>query len=84
VMIGGSDAGISAALRAREIDPAAEVSTDHQVMREVRTGGRGTADLAAGWSGWLRPLGCGYGAGSIGEIAGDPGRPAATLRGARA
>jgi NADPH-dependent 2,4-dienoyl-CoA reductase/sulfur reductase-like enzyme len=26
VMIGGSDAGISAALRARELDPAAEVS----------------------------------------------------------
>jgi len=26
VMIGGSDAGISAALRARELDPGAEVS----------------------------------------------------------
>ena len=26
VMIGGSDAGISAALRARELDPAADVS----------------------------------------------------------
>ena len=26
VMIGGSDAGISAALRAREVDPAAEVT----------------------------------------------------------
>ena len=26
VMIGGSDAGISAALRARELDPAAEVT----------------------------------------------------------
>ncbi|MGH3158068.1 MAG: hypothetical protein ACRDNF_16035 [Streptosporangiaceae bacterium] len=49
VMIGGSDAGISAALRARELDPTAEVSKDyypgsHRITMRF-TGDRGTGRL---------------------------------------
>ena len=36
VMIGGSDAGISAALRARELDPAAEVTVVVPLPAQVR------------------------------------------------
>ena len=47
VMIGGSDAGISAALRVRELDPRAEVIVPHSAERAAtRAGYDGTVPSA--------------------------------------
>ena len=47
VAVGGSDAGISAALRAREVDPGAEDITRHAGLVLVVTGVRPQTSLAA-------------------------------------